>query len=150
MSCVIAVEADNHYLLESVAACDNKLSKLIMYFTLNTAFTNYLEMFPKLTNPLQTPLIRNRTTYEKTLPIALNISKFDRSLLHASMDSKNFMDCYTKRKKIFNLQERHDSTFDTNKNFFSNNHILDIFVFISSIISLMSTTWILYLICKHK
>ena len=48
------------------------------------------------------------------------------------------------------MQERHDSTFNTNKNFFSNNHILDIFVFVSSIISLISTTLIIYLICKHK
>ena len=40
--------------------------------------------------------------------------------------------------------------FNTNKNFFSNNHILDIFVFVSSIISLISTTLIIYLICKHK
>ena len=88
-----------------------------MYFTLNTAFTNYLEMFPKLTNPLQTPLIRNRIMYKQTLPIALNISKFDRLLLHASLDLKDFMDHYTKRKEIFDLQVRHDSTFNTKKKF---------------------------------
>ena len=80
----------------------------------------------------------------------MNVSKFDRSLLHASMDLKDFMDLYTKRKEDFDLQERHDSTFNTNKHFFSNNHILVIFVFISSIISLMSTTLNIYLICKHK
>ena len=121
-----------------------------MYFTMNTAFTNYLEMSPNLTDSLQIPLIKNRTTYEQTLPITLNVSKFDRSLLHVSMDLKNFMDHYTKRKEIFDLQERHDSTFNTNKNFFSNNYILDIFIFVSSIISLISTTLIIYLICKHK
>ena len=60
------------------------------------------------------------------------------------------MSQYTKRKEIFYLQERHDSTFNTNKKFFSNNHILDIFIFVSSIISLISTTLIIYLICKHK
>ena len=76
--------------------------------------------------------------------------KFDRSLLHVSMHLKDFMDPYTKRKEVFDLQERHGSTFNTNKNFFSNNHILDIFIFISSIISLISTTLIIYLICKHK
>ena len=102
--CNYGIEADNHYLLESLAACDNKISKLTMYFTINTAFTNYLEMFPNLTDSLQTPLIKNRTMYEQTLLIALNVSKFDRSLLHASMDLKDFMDCYTKRKEIFDLQ----------------------------------------------
>ena len=148
--CNCSIEVDNHYLLESLAACDNKFSKLTMYFTINTAFTNYLEMITNLTDSQQIPLIKSRTTYKQTLPITLNVSKFDRSLLHASMDLKDFMECYTKKKEIFDLQERHDSTFNTNKNFFSNNHILDIFIFVSSIISLMSTTLIIYLICKHK
>ena len=86
--CNCGIEVDNHYLLESLAACDTKSSKLIMYFTINTAFTNYLEMFPNFTDSLQTPLIRNRTTFEQTLPITLNVSQFDKSLLHASMDLK--------------------------------------------------------------
>ena len=132
--CNCSIEVDNHYLLESLAACDNKISKLTMYFTINTAFANYLELFSNLTDSLQIPLIKNRTTYEQTLSINMNVSMFDRSLLHASMDLKDFMDCYTRRKEIFDLQERHDSTVNTNKNFFSNNHILDIFVFVSSII----------------
>ena len=66
------------------------------------------------------------------------------------MELKDFMNLYTKRKEIFDLQERHDSKINTDKNFFSNNHILDIFIFISSITSLISTTLIIYLICKHK
>ena len=107
-------------------------------------------MFPNLSDSLQIPLIKNRTMYEQTLPITLNVSKFDRSLLHVSMDLKDVMECYTNRKEIFDLQERNDSTFNTNKIFFSNNHILGIFIFVSSIISLISTTLIIYLICKHK
>ena len=107
-------------------------------------------MFPNFTNSLQTPLIRNRTTFKQTLPITLNVSQFDKSLLHASTDLKDFVNQYTKSKEICDLQERHDSTFNTNKNFFSSNHILDIFVFISSIIIFISTTLIIYLICKHK
>ena len=75
--CNCSIEADNHYLLESLPACDTKISKLIMYFTINTAFTNYLEMFPNFIDSLQTPLIRNRTTFEQTLPITLNVSQFD-------------------------------------------------------------------------
>ena len=55
-----------------------------------------------------------------------------------------------KEKKFFYLQERNESTSNTNKNFFSNNHIVDIFVFVSSIISLISTTLIMDLMCKHK
>ena len=69
--CNCGIGADNHYILESFAACNTKISKSIMHFTMNTAFTNYLEMFPNLTDSLQTPLIRNRTTFEQTLSITL-------------------------------------------------------------------------------
>ena len=55
------------------------------------------------------------------------------------------------RKEIFDLQERHEYTIlNTSKNFFSNNHIVNIFMFISSVISLPSTTVTIYLLCKHK
>ena len=36
--CNCGIEADNHYLLESLASCDNRNSKLTMYFTVNTSF----------------------------------------------------------------------------------------------------------------
>ena len=81
----------NNYIPESLAACDTKISKLIMYFTINTAFTNYLEMFLNFTDSLQTQLIRNRTTFKQTLPITLNVSLFDKSLLHTSTDLKDFV-----------------------------------------------------------
>ena len=49
------------------------------------------------------------------------------------------------------MKERHVSAIlNTIKNFFSNNYIIDIFVFASSLISLISTTLIIYLPCKHK
>ena len=62
----------NHYLLESLAACDNTNSKLIMYFTVNTAFVNYLDMFPNLTESCEFPVIKIMTTFKQTLPISLN------------------------------------------------------------------------------
>ena len=95
--CNCSIEADSHYLLESLAACDNRNSKLTMYFTINTAFANYLEMFPNLTDSLQFPLIKNRTTYEQ---INLSVSNFDKSLLHASTNLKDFTFSYIKKKEI--------------------------------------------------
>ena len=143
---------DNHCLLESIAACDNRDSKLVMYFTINIAFANYLDMCPNLTDSFQ--LINDRTMYEQPLPINLNIPDFDSSLLHASTNLKNFVQDYTKNKEIFDLKERHVSTIKslnhTNKNFFSYNYIVDIFMFATSVISLISTTLIVYLFCKHK
>ena len=98
--CNCSIEADNYYLLESLAACDNRNSKLTMYFTVNTAFTNYLDMFPNLADSLQFQLIGNRTTYEQTLPINLNISKFDTTLLNALINLKDFINSYVKKKKF--------------------------------------------------
>ena len=66
-----------------------------------------------------------------------------------SISLKDFIHGYIKRKESFDLQERHESTSNANNNFFSN-HIVDIFVFTSSIISLISTTLIMYLMCKYK
>ena len=43
--CNCSIEANNHYLLESVAACDNRNSKLVMYFTIIMAFAHYIDMF---------------------------------------------------------------------------------------------------------
>ena len=86
-------------------------------------------MFPNLTDSLQFLLIKNRTTYEQTLPSNLNITGFDTTLLNAPTNLKDFINRYTKNKEIFDLQERHKTTIlDTNKNFFSNNYIVDIFV----------------------
>ena len=52
------------------------------------------------------------------------------------------------------MKERHDlDELDTefvSKNFFINNFIIDVFVFIIAIISVISTIIIIYAICKHN
>ena len=106
-----------------------------MYFTVNTAFVNYLDMFPNLTESLQFPLIKNRITYKQTLPINLNISSIDKTLLNAPTNFKDFINSYTKQKEIFDLQERHETTIlNANKNFFFVKYIVGLFVFISATI----------------
>ena len=83
--------------------------------------------------------------------MSLNISTFDPTLLTASSDLKEFIHQYTNDKEILDLQERHDSTkLNTNKNFFSDNYIIDVFLFITVIISLLATTLTVYLLCKHR
>ena len=72
--CNWGIEADNHFLLESIAACDIEGSNLVMYFTINMASANYIDILPNLTNPFQ--LIKDRTTYEPTLPYKLKYSRF--------------------------------------------------------------------------
>ena len=126
--CNCRIEADNHYLLESLAACNNKDHNLVMYFTINMAFTNYLNMLPNLTIP---SLIRDKTTYEQPLPINLTFPAFDTSLKGAPTKLKTFIHKYAKHKEIFDFKQRHVSTVESlnnsNKNFFSNNYIVDIF-----------------------
>ena len=106
--CNCRLEADNHYLMESIATCDNKDPNLVMYFTINMAFTNYLDMLPNVTNPL--PLIKDRTAYEQPLPLNLSIPDFDSSLRHAPTNLRHFMHNYANDKEIFDLKQRHVST----------------------------------------
>ena len=62
------------------------------------------------------------------------------------------MNDYIENIKFFDLQQRHvveSSSNKSNKNFFSN-YIVNIFMFTSSIISIISITLVIYLFCKHK
>ena len=99
--CNCGIEADNHYLLESLAAYDNKAQDLVMYFTINMAFTNYLGMLPNLTIP---SLIRDRTTYEQPLPVNLTVPVFDSSLKDNPTNLKSLMCSYVKHKEIFHFK----------------------------------------------
>ena len=151
--CNCGIEAENHFLLKPLAACQDTNSKLTIYFTVNTAFVTYLDKFPNLTESLEFLIIRYKRFFEQTLPISLNISKFDPSLLTASSKLKEFNNSYTNHKEIFDLEESHDNMnmkLNTNKNFFSENYFADIFMFISAIISLLATSLTVYLLCNHK
>ena len=52
------------------------------------------------------------------------------------------------------MNERHDkfivTDLPTNKNFFSNNYIVDVFLLVTAVISLLVMTLAIYLLCKHK
>ena len=97
------------------------------------------------------PLIKDRTRYKQPLPLNLSMPNFDSSLRNALTKLKDFMISYIKDKEIFELQQRHtvESLNKLNKNFFSY-YIVDIFVFTSSIISIISITLVIYLFCKHE
>ena len=144
---------ENNFLLESVAMCHDANTNLVMYFKVNTAFTNYIDQF-NLTEDLKFPVLTNKTTSEYTLPIFLNNTEFDDSLFTAPQTLKNYISQYKHQKEIFDLKERHDINelyLDTpNKNFFTNNFIVDVFMFIVVIISVITTMIMLYALCKHN
>ena len=78
-----------------------------MYFTVNNAFTNYLNKF-NLTEEFESPVFTNKSTLEITLPVFLNKTKFDKSLLSAPLTLKEYIAQYKQDKEIFDLRERHD------------------------------------------
>ena len=99
--CNCGIEVDSHHLLESLAACDNKLTKLTMYFTINLAFSNYLELMPNITDQLTSN--RGKTNHEQPLPIYLNVSCYDNSLSNRPGKMKEFIHNYiqsTNNKEI--------------------------------------------------
>ena len=67
-------------------------------------------------------------------------------------DLKTFISSYTQQNESFDLQQKHDANakINTNKSFFYNNYIMDIFMFISAKMLLLATTLTMYLLCKYK
>ena len=61
--CNCRIEAENNFLLESLAACHDSNIKLVMYFTMSIAFTNYMDQF-NLKEELEAPILTNKTTLE--------------------------------------------------------------------------------------
>ena len=120
---------------------------------MNIGFTNYIDQF-NLTKELEAPILTNKTTSEHTLQIFLNKSKFDDTLLSTSLTLKEYINRYKHDSEIFDLKERHDidklNIEFVNKNFFTNNFIIDIFVFVIAIISVITTIIIIYTLCKHN
>ena len=105
--CGCGIEAENNYLLESLAACHDSQSKLVMYFTVNNAFTNYLNEF-NLTEDVEIPVFTNKLTSEITILVFLNKTKFDESLISAPLTLKEYIAQSKHDAEFFDLKERHD------------------------------------------
>ena len=105
--CNCRIEAENNFLLESLAACHDTNTRLVMYFTVNNAFTNYLNEF-NLMEEIEMPIFTNKSTSEITLPVFLNKSTFNDTLLSAPQTLKENIAQYKHDKEIFDLKERHD------------------------------------------
>ena len=119
-SCKFGIEVENNFLLESLAACHDSNSKFVMYFMVNTTFVNYLDQIDNLTEMYEFLIVKNKTIFEQTLLISLNVSKFDSNLLTEPKTLKDFIHQYNHKKEIFDLIVRHDNMDENlpNKNFF--------------------------------
>ena len=97
--CNCSIEVENNFLLESLAACHDMNRKLMMYFTVNTAFTNYIDQF-NLKEELEMPILTSKSTSEFTLPVFLNKSTFHKTSLSASLTLKEYIAQYKHEKEI--------------------------------------------------
>ena len=89
--CNCGIEVENNFLLESLTTCHDANTNLIMYFTVNTTFINYIDQF-NLTEELTFLILTNKTTSEHTLPIFLNNRRFDDTLLSAPQTLKEYLE----------------------------------------------------------
>ena len=98
--CYCRIEAENHFLLESLEACNEPNSKLVMYFTMNAAFTYSLDQLINFTESIKYLIIRNKTIFKQTHKMPLNVSKSDSDLLTAPRNLKDLFFSTNTRKKF--------------------------------------------------
>ena len=123
-----------------------------MYFTINLAFTNYINEISNLTE--HPPIDKGLTEYEQILPIHINISStnFDSSLHTRPSRFKDFIYKHVQEntQEIFDLQKGHTLHASLPYKHFFSNTIVNIFTFTSSMVSMITIMLVIYLYCKHK
>ena len=75
-----------------------------MYFTVDIAFTNYIDQF-NIMEGLEAPILTYKTTSEYTLPIFLNKSTIDDTLLSTPLTLKEYINRYKHVIQIFSSTE---------------------------------------------
>ena len=93
--CNCGIEAEDNFLLESIATCPGKQSALTMYYTVNTVFMHY---FDSLTDNLETYILENWTTQEQVLPISLQTFEFLSKLMKAPKTLKYLVYQYKQKR----------------------------------------------------
>ena len=149
--CTCIIEAENNFLLESIAACDpdGDGADLEMYFMANMAFLNYFE---GLIEMLEAPFLHNVTTQEYILPKSLESDDFNKELLAAPETLRELVENYKKKKLNFDKQhETLDKEDDTVIETSIFNHLAPkIFIFVMAIISLVIVLIVIMLIFKGE
>ena len=97
--CNCGIEAENNFLLESIAAFPGKQSALTMYYKFNMAFMHY---FDSLTENLEIHISQNWTTQEQVFPISLQTSEFDFKLLKPPKTLKDLVHQHKQKDQIIN------------------------------------------------
>ena len=122
-----------------------------MNFMVNKAFVNYLDHLENLTDSLDVPIIMDKTNFSRDFTYIFKCLKLWFWLTNSTQGAKRLCSPVSSKKEIFDLQERHTITDSKlpNKNFLFNSFTIDVFLFITAIISLLVTTLVKYILCKH-
>ena len=106
--CNCHIEAEDNFLLESLAACrENNIQKLEMFFTVNLAF---LDHFEDLTEVLDTLIGRNWMNDKQILPISLESFEINLSLLQAPKRLKDYIKQFQEHSKKSQVNVPHHNT----------------------------------------
>ena len=112
-----------------------------MYYTVNAAF---MHNFDSLTENLETHISQNWTTKEQVFPISLQTFEFDSKLLKVPKTLKDLVHQYKQKGQIINKTNNKNT-----KHSFFGNIIMDVFLFIATILSMIATAAIIHLVCRH-
>ena len=100
--------------------------------------------FDSLTDNLDTHISENWTTEEQVFPISLHTFKFNSKLMKTPKTLKDLVSQYKQKGQILNKTNNKStklSIFD--------NIIMDIFLFVAAILSMIATIVIIHLVCRH-
>ena len=148
--CNCDVEAESNFLLESLAACDNSETDLVMYFTVNLAFVNY---FDNLIESLDVPILKDWTTQQQVFPISLETFEINSSLLTVPKILKDFVHQFKHKRQIQDLQVHIDEERSKQNSKFSsflNSFLVDVFLFVAALITIIITLMVTYVICGQS
>ena len=127
-----AIEADDNFLWESIAAYPGKPSALTMYYIANAAFMNYFDNLVEQSEieKFHMHIFQTWTTEQQVFPIVLQTSEFDTKLLQAPMTLKDLVRQHKQKGQMLEKSKN-----DENKKSFFNNIVMDIFLFIAAVLS---------------
>ena len=138
--CNCDIEAESNFLLESLAACkEHERPDLEMYFIVNLAFVDYLEEFNET---ITTPINRNWTSIKLSLPVSLESFQLYSKLMHAPVMLRDFIEQYQENRITATKQESPTSKFRS----FINSFLIDMLVFIATIIIVFIIFVIIYIV----
>ena len=137
---------------KSLAACECFETKtdLVIYFTVNLTFTNYLEdAVQSLTSSVST----NWTTQEQILPIAIEDFEFNPKLLTAPMNMKDFLTQYKYGKEITEKQNKKEiekTKITSRFRSFLYSFMVDVLLFTAALMTIVVTLVVMYMVCGQS